>query len=76
MGESSFDVFCPQCNILVEAKVIAKGHGEFCGNPVSSISIDEVDTEYRVLGFGLFLVCGGVFSIGVHFSLAFPPVSV
>lgn len=45
MANSSFDVFCPQCNILVEAKVIAEGHGGFRSNAVSSI--DEVDTEYH-----------------------------
>jgi hypothetical protein len=45
MAESSFDVFCPQCNILVEAKVIAEGHGGFRSNAVNPI--DEVDTEYH-----------------------------
>lgn len=28
MPESSFDVFCPECNVLVEAKAIAEGHSE------------------------------------------------
>ena len=27
MPESSFDVFCPECNMLVEAKAVAEGHG-------------------------------------------------
>ncbi len=45
MGESSFDVFCPQCNILVEAKVIAEGFAEFRSDAVNPI--DEVDTEYH-----------------------------
>jgi hypothetical protein len=45
MAESSFDVFCPQCNILVEAKVIAEGHGGFRSNAVNPI--DEVDAEYH-----------------------------
>jgi len=51
MGESSFDVFCPQCNILVEARVIAHGHGGFrskAANPV-----DQVDSRY----------CGDLYSV-------------
>ena len=32
MPESSFDVFCPECNMLVEAKAIAEGHGSLAGN--------------------------------------------
>ena len=27
MPESSFDVFCPKCNMLVEAKAVTEGHG-------------------------------------------------
>ena len=27
MPESCFDVFCPECNMLVEAKAVAEGHG-------------------------------------------------
>lgn len=45
MDESSFDVFCPKCNILVEAKVIAEGYGGFRSNAINPI--DEVDTEYH-----------------------------
>lgn len=45
MAKDSFDVFCPQCNILVNAKVIAEGHGGFHSNAVNPI--DEVDTEYH-----------------------------
>jgi hypothetical protein len=45
MDESNFDVFCPQCNILVEAKVIAKGSGGFRSNAINPI--DEVDAEYH-----------------------------
>ena len=45
MGESSFDVFCPQCNILVDAKVIAEGFGGFRSNAINPI--DEVDAEYH-----------------------------
>lgn len=45
MTESYFDVFCPECNILVEAKVVADGHGGFRSNALNPI--DELDTEYH-----------------------------
>ena len=45
MGEPSFDVFCPQCNILVEAKVIAEGNGGFRSTAINPI--DGVDAEYH-----------------------------
>ena len=32
MPESSFDVFCPECKMLVEAKTIAEGHSSLAGN--------------------------------------------
>lgn len=52
MHESGFDVFCPNCNVLVEAKVIAKGSGGLKG--YSANFIDEVDTEYHG---DLYFVC-------------------
>lgn len=45
MADGTFDVFCPQCNILVEARVIAEGSGGFRSKAVSPI--DEVDAEYH-----------------------------
>lgn len=45
MKKDAFDVFCPTCNILVEAKVIARGFGEYRSNAVNPL--DEVDTEYH-----------------------------
>lgn len=45
MAESSFDVFCPQCKILVEARVIAVGNGGFRNNAINPM--DEVDAEYH-----------------------------
>ena len=45
MAEETFDVFCPQCNILVEAKVIAEGHGGVRSNAVNPI--DEADAQYH-----------------------------
>lgn len=43
--KESFDVFCPQCNILIDAKVIAKGAGGFRSNAINPM--DEVDAEYH-----------------------------
>lgn len=45
MAESSFDLFCPQCNILVETRVIAEGHGGFQSNAINPM--DEADAEYH-----------------------------
>ena len=45
MRNESFDLFCPKCNILVETKVIADGHGGFSSNALNPI--DEVDAEYH-----------------------------
>jgi len=45
MEKSSFDLFCPTCNILVEAKVISRGFGQFRNDAVSPI--DEIGTEYH-----------------------------
>lgn len=45
MSKDSFDLFCPDCNILVAAKVIASGSGGFRSDAVNPL--DEVDTEYH-----------------------------
>jgi hypothetical protein len=45
MQKDSFDLFCPTCNMLVEAKVIASGSGGFRSDAVNPL--DEVDTEYH-----------------------------
>jgi hypothetical protein len=45
MQKDSFDVFCPACNMLVEAKVIANGSGGLRSDAVNPI--DEVDAEYH-----------------------------
>ncbi len=45
MEKETFDVFCPTCNILVEAKVIARGFGGARSDAVSPN--DEVDREYH-----------------------------
>lgn len=38
-------MFCPDCNILVEAKVVAEGNGGFRGDAISPL--EEIDTEYN-----------------------------
>lgn len=45
MEKETFDVFCPTCNILVEAKVIARGTGNCRSDAVSPI--EEVDCDYH-----------------------------
>ena len=44
MAKTTFVVFCPQCNMLVESKVIAEGNAGFRQDAVSPI--DVVDSEY------------------------------
>lgn len=44
MEDKSFDVFCPECNIQVEARVICEGSGGFSSSALSPE--DEVDVEY------------------------------
>jgi hypothetical protein len=45
MPKTEFDVFCPSCNILVAAKVVAEGNGGFRSDAVSPL--DEADAEYH-----------------------------
>ena len=45
MGDEKFDLFCPECNILVETDVIAKGSGGFTSS--ASNPIDEADADYH-----------------------------
>jgi hypothetical protein len=45
MDEESFDVFCPECNIQVAARVICSGSGGFSSNAVNPV--DEIDAEYH-----------------------------
>ncbi len=40
-----FDVFCPECNIQVETRVICTGSGGFSSNAFNPI--DEADAEYH-----------------------------
>jgi hypothetical protein len=45
MSKSEFDVFCPICNILIAAKIIAEGNGGFKSDAITPL--DEVDAEYH-----------------------------
>jgi hypothetical protein len=45
MSKTEFDVFCPVCNILVAAKVVADGYGGIRSDAVSQF--DDIDTEYH-----------------------------
>ena len=63
MQKDAFDLFCPTCNILVEAKVIARGSGGFRSDAVNPL--DEVDTEYHGEHYSVALCrrCDGPFLI-------------
>jgi len=63
MQKETFDVFCPTCNILVEAKVIARGFGEYRSNAVNPL--DEVDAEYNSDHYSVALCrrCNGPFLV-------------
>lgn len=61
--EVSFDVYCPTCKMLVQARVIARGFGQYrqdAANP-----LDEVDTEYHGEHYSIGLCgrCNGPFLI-------------
>jgi hypothetical protein len=45
VSKTEFDVFCPGCNILVAARVVAEGNGGFPSDAVSPL--DEIGTEYH-----------------------------
>ena len=45
MGDESFDVYCPECNIQAAARVICSGSGGF--SSTAHNPIDEVDAEYH-----------------------------
>lgn len=45
MSKIEFDAFCPVCNILIAAKVIAEGSGGFRNDAINTL--DEIETEYH-----------------------------
>ena len=63
MEKETFDVFCPTCNILVEAKVVARGFGKYRSDAANPI--DEVDTEYHGDHYSVALCrrCNGPFLV-------------
>ena len=46
MAETSFVVFCPECNMLVKAKAVAEGHGSPFHEDTVAL-LDDVDKPYR-----------------------------
>jgi hypothetical protein len=61
--KDAFDLFCPSCNIIVEAKVIARGSGGFRSDAVCPV--DEADAEYHgeVYSVALCRRCNGPFLV-------------
>lgn len=45
MSKTEFDVYCPDCNMLVAAKVVAEGNGGFRSGAISPFG--DADTEYH-----------------------------
>jgi len=45
MSKTEFDVYCPECNILIAAQVVAARDGGFRSNAICPL--DELDTEYH-----------------------------
>jgi hypothetical protein len=52
MSDTTFDVYCPECNICVAAEVIAEGSGQFRSDATNPI--DEVDSLYQGI---VYFVC-------------------
>ena len=46
MSESGFDLFCPQCNILIESKIIAVGNGVIHSNSINQL--DKSDAQFTM----------------------------
>ncbi len=63
MSKDAFDLFCPVCNILVQARVIAHGFGSFRSDAVNPL--DDVDTEYHGEHYSVALCarCSGPFLV-------------
>lgn len=45
MSKTEFDVFCPNCNMIIAAKVIAEGNGGFRSDAINPL--DEIDSQYH-----------------------------
>ncbi len=63
MQKEVFDVFCLTCNLLVEAKAIARGFGEYRSNVLNPP--DEIDVEYHGDHYSVALCrqCNGPFLV-------------
>lgn len=45
MSKEEFDVYCPDCNVIVAAKVVAEGNGGFRSEAINPL--DEIHAEYH-----------------------------
>lgn len=63
MQRETFDVFCPTCNLLTEANVIAQGSVGYRSSAVTPL--DEVDAEYHGDRYSVALCrrCNGPFLV-------------
>ncbi len=52
MSNESYDVFCPKCNVLVDARIIARGHGGFESSALDPVDVPDADYHgdiYKIL---------------------------
>jgi hypothetical protein len=63
MQKEGFDLFCPTCNILVEAKVIARGFGEFRSDAVNPLDGDDAEYHGDHYSIALCPRCNGPFLV-------------
>jgi hypothetical protein len=61
VGTGTFDVFCPDCNMQVEARVICSGSGGFVAN--SSAPIEDAEYHGSSYSVGLCSRCAGPFLV-------------
>jgi hypothetical protein len=75
MSKTEFDVFCPQCNMIVVAKIIAEGGGGFRSNAINPA--DACDAEYHGEYYYVcecircampFLICHSLYGIPAEFE--------
>jgi hypothetical protein len=75
MPKTEFDVYCPECNILISARVVADGNGGFHSNAVNPD--DEVDAEYQSKHYFVclcgrcnqpFFICQSLYGVPAEFE--------
>ncbi len=63
MSKETFDVYCPSCNLLVEAKVIARGFGDYRADAVCSADISDAEYHGEHYSVALCRRCNGPFLV-------------